>query len=59
VSLRLRNRLRAGLWVVPLLCVFGSIALSFVTVAVDRHFADRIIQPSITGTRVGAPISSA
>ncbi len=50
VSLRLRHRLRDSLWIVPLLCVLASIALSLVTVAVDRRFADRLIPPSITGT---------
>lgn len=50
LSLRLRHRLRASLWIVPLLRVLAPLVLSFVTVAVDRHFADRIIPPSITGT---------
>lgn len=50
LSLQLCHRLRASLWIVPLLCVLASIALSFVTVAVDRRFGDRLIPSSITGT---------
>jgi uncharacterized membrane protein len=50
LSLRLRHRLLASLWLVPLLCVLASIALSLVTVAIDRAFKDRLIPMAITGT---------
>lgn len=49
MSLWLRHQIRASLWAVPLLCVLASVALSFVTVAVDRHFDDSLIPASITG----------
>ncbi|GAA1546327.1 DUF2254 domain-containing protein [Kribbella lupini] len=48
-SLRARHRLRAELWIVPLLCVLGAIALSLITVAVDRAFDDQLVPTSITG----------
>ncbi|WP_435122145.1 DUF2254 domain-containing protein [Amycolatopsis thermoflava] len=50
VSLRFRHRLRASLWITPLLCVLASIALSLVTVAIDRRFGDRLVPVSITGS---------
>ncbi len=49
LSLRARHRLRGELWIVPLLCVLAAIALSLITVAIDRAFGDRIISTSITG----------
>ncbi|WP_290050218.1 DUF2254 domain-containing protein [Amycolatopsis solani] len=49
LSLRARHRLRGELWIVPLLCVLAAIALSVVTVAIDRAFGDRLIPAGITG----------
>ncbi|USX53349.1 DUF2254 domain-containing protein [Lentzea sp. HUAS12] len=48
-SLRTRHRLRGELWIVPLLCVLAAIALSTITVAIDRSIGDRMIPTSITG----------
>ena len=50
VPLWLRYRLRASLWIIPMLCVAAAVALSFVTVAIDRSFGDRLLPPSVTGT---------
>ncbi|MEV6252679.1 DUF2254 domain-containing protein [Nocardia sp. NPDC051929] len=50
VCLRFRHRLRSSLWITPLLCVLASIGLSFVTVAIDRQFGDRLIPVAITGS---------
>ncbi|MET8995786.1 DUF2254 domain-containing protein [Amycolatopsis sp. NPDC004169] len=49
LSLRTRHRLRGELWIVPLLCVLASIALSLITVAIDRAFGDRLVPTAITG----------
>ncbi|MEN4478782.1 DUF2254 domain-containing protein [Mycolicibacterium cosmeticum] len=49
LSLRVRHRLRGQLWIVPLLCVLVAIALSTVTLAIDRASGDRLIPTAITG----------
>lgn len=49
LSLRARYRLRAELWIVPLLCVLAAILFSLVTVAIDRAFGDRLIPTRVTG----------
>lgn len=49
-SLQLRHRLRASLWIVPLLCVLALIACLSSPWQVDRRFADRLIPWLITGT---------
>lgn len=48
-SLRARHRLRGQLWIVPLLCVLAAIALSAITLTIDRAFSDRLIPTDITG----------
>jgi uncharacterized membrane protein len=49
LSLRARHRPRGELGIVPLPCVLAAIALSLITVSIDRAFGDRFIPTSITG----------
>ncbi|MGW5723148.1 DUF2254 domain-containing protein [Amycolatopsis sp. NPDC003865] len=49
LSLRARHRLRGELWIIPLLLVLASIALSVLTVSIDRAFGDHIVPAAITG----------
>jgi uncharacterized membrane protein len=41
--------IRTGLWFVPVMCVLGGVALSFATIAVDRHFDFELIPAWLTG----------
>lgn len=42
-------RVRAGLWFVPLMCVFAGVGLSFATIAIDQHFDYHLVPPAISG----------
>src|SRR3954465_2332138 len=46
---RLAYALRASLWLVPLLCVLGGVALSVVTLAIDRRYDYDLISRRLTG----------
>jgi hypothetical protein len=35
--LRLTHALRSTVWLIPLLCVLGGVALSIATIGIDRH----------------------
>ena len=43
------SSIRTGLWFVPVMCVLAGVALSFVTIAIDRHFDFELIPSSLTG----------
>ena len=46
---RLRHYLGSSLWLIPLLCVLASIALSLTATAIDRHFHYGLIPHTLTG----------
>src|SRR4051794_14089357 len=46
---RLKHYLGSNLWLVPLLCVLGSIGLALATTAIDRYFDHGLIPQAITG----------
>src|SRR4051794_21035234 len=48
---RLAYALRASLWLVPLLCVLGGVALSVVTIAIDRRYDYDLISRRLPGGR--------
>jgi uncharacterized membrane protein len=54
LSLEFRHRVRAKLWLLPLLVVLAAFLLSLVTVAIDRHYGDHLIPRSITGSASAA-----
>lgn len=43
------TRVRSSLWFVPVMCVVGGIALSIVTIAIDRVFDFEAVPQSLTG----------
>jgi uncharacterized membrane protein len=43
------SRLRTGLWLIPLTCVLGGVALSFGTIAIDRQFNYELVPKAISG----------
>src|SRR4051794_8353184 len=47
---RLGHYLRASLWLVPLLCVLGGVALSVATIAIDRRYDYELVPRSLTGS---------
>ena len=47
---RLARRLRSALWLVPLLCVLGGVALAIATLAIDRAYDYGLVSPRLTGT---------
>ncbi|UDY36308.1 DUF2254 domain-containing protein [Dermatobacter hominis] len=47
---RLTRWVRSALWLVPLLCVLGGVALSIATLAIDRAYDDGLVSPRLTGT---------
>ena len=50
MRLRLAHALRSNLWLVPLACVLGGVALSVATLAIDRHYDHALISRSLTGS---------
>ena len=54
MAFRLRHRLRASLWLVPLLCVLAGVALSFATIAIDRATDYELVPQVLTGSASGA-----
>jgi uncharacterized membrane protein len=46
---RLALALHSNVWLVPLLCVLGAIALSVVTIAIDRRFDHELVSRRLTG----------
>jgi uncharacterized membrane protein len=58
---RLRHELRSMLWVIPLLCLIGSLVLAIATLAVDRANDYTLISRSVVGsaTSVAQILSSA
>ena len=46
---RLGHYLDSSLWVVPVLCILGSIVLALGTTAIDRYFGHGLILKAITG----------
>jgi len=46
---RLARGLRSSLWLVPLLCVFGGVALSVATIAIDRRHDHELVSRGLTG----------
>jgi uncharacterized membrane protein len=46
---RLWHTLNSSIWIVPLVCVLGSIGLSVGTTAIDRHFDYGLIPQTFTG----------
>jgi uncharacterized membrane protein len=46
---RVRIHVTSGLWFVPVLCVLAGAAISFGTIALDRHFDYEAIPQSIVG----------
>jgi uncharacterized membrane protein len=51
---RLRHYLGSSLWLIPLLCVLGSIGLSLGTTAIDRYFDYELIPHIFTGSPAAA-----
>ncbi|MET0326429.1 MAG: DUF2254 domain-containing protein [Ilumatobacteraceae bacterium] len=49
MSSRPSRLLRSSLWLVPLLCVLGGVALSVVTIAIDRRYDHELVSRRITG----------
>ena len=47
---RIRDRLRDSLWVVPLLGLLTGVALSFITVGIDRASDYSLVSQKVTGT---------
>jgi uncharacterized membrane protein len=50
LSLHLPRIVRSKMWVVPLLCVLGGVALSFVTLAIDRANDYGLVGTDLTGS---------
>src|SRR3954447_7621865 len=50
----LRRYLGSSLWLIPLLCVLASVALSLGTTAIDRHFDYGLIPQVFTGNPAAA-----
>lgn len=46
---RVLTRLREGLWFIPLMCVLAGIALSLVTIEIDRAYGFKLIPTGISG----------
>jgi uncharacterized membrane protein len=49
-ALRLRHHLRTTIWLVPLVCVFASLALAIGTLAIDRANDFKLISQSVVGS---------
>jgi uncharacterized membrane protein len=47
---RLRHELRTAIWLVPILCLFASLALAIVTLAIDRAGDFKLIGQSVLGS---------
>jgi uncharacterized membrane protein len=45
----LMSSARSGLWFIPVMCVLAGVAVSFGTIAIDRHFDYALIPRSLTG----------
>ena len=54
MTFRLRHRLSACLWLVPLLCALAGVALSFATIAIDRATDYELVPQVLTGSASGA-----
>lgn len=50
VRFHLGPAVRASLWLIPLLCVLAGVALSVVTIAIDRHYDHQLLPRSLTGS---------
>jgi uncharacterized membrane protein len=51
---RLRHELRTAIWLVPLLFLFGFLALAIVTLGIDRASDFKLIGPSLVGSPTAA-----
>lgn len=45
----LRERIKSSLWLVPVLCVLGGVALATTTIAIDRATDGELLSTSLTG----------
>lgn len=52
--IRVGRFLASATWLIPVLCVLGSVGLAFGTIAIDRHFEYELIPRSITGSPTAA-----
>ncbi|MGZ4726801.1 MAG: DUF2254 family protein [Acidimicrobiales bacterium] len=48
-AFRLVSSARSGLWFVPVMCVLAGVAISFGTIAIDRHFDFELVPTWLTG----------
>src|SRR3954470_16752367 len=53
---RLSRALRHGLWVIPLGCLLAGIALSFLTLAIDRAHDYELISQDVAGDATSSEI---
>jgi len=49
MKFRLARSVRSSLWLVPLLCVLGGVALAISTLAIDRRYDHDLVPRSLTG----------
>ena len=57
-TFRLVSSARSGLWFVPVMCVLAGVAVSFGTIAIDRHFDFELVPRALTGEPDAAGSSS-
>ena len=48
-AFKLISSARSGLWFIPVMCVLAGVAVSFGTIAIDRHFDYELVPTALTG----------